>query len=139
MLDSSAMRGAVMLAIAGCAYQPGSFDTWGHDFSGRRSTVGCVDLAIARRDHVAGPVLAYDFGNRCDAPVTIDLRAIAVVAKTARGDAPMVPYDPGNEIRALPLDGRSAGFERFDEHCIGARLRANGFALHCHHAGRRQR
>jgi hypothetical protein len=116
MLAFGAMQGAALLAIvAGCAYQPGSFDTWGHDFAGRRSTVGCVDLSILRRgDHAANPVLAYDFGNRCDRPVTVDLQAVAVVAKATGGDAPMIPYDPDHEIRALPLDGRSAGSEAIE-------------------------
>jgi len=116
MLAFRAMRGVALLAlVAGCAYQPGSFDAWGHDFAGRRSTVGCLDLSILRRgDHTVNPVLAYEFGNRCDRPVTVDLQAVAVVAKATGGDAPMIPYDPHHEIRALPLDGHSTGSEAIE-------------------------
>jgi hypothetical protein len=46
--------------------------------------------------------------------VTIDLETVAVVAKTTRGDAVMLPYDPHYEIHALPLDGRSVGSETIE-------------------------
>jgi len=110
------MRSALLLAtLVGCAYRAGSFAAWGHDFPGRRTTVGCLDLSIERRaDAPTGPVLAYDLGNRCDRPVTIDLETTSVVARTARGDLAMVPYDPDHELRALPLDGRSVGAEAIE-------------------------
>lgn len=110
------MRGTWLLAIlVGCAYRAGSFASWGHDFDGRRTTVGCIDLSIDRRaDHFGAPVLAYDFGNRCDQPVVIDLETTLVVAKTTQGDVPMVPFDPDREIRSLPVDGRSVGAEAIE-------------------------
>jgi hypothetical protein len=110
------MRGVCLLAMsAGCAYRAGSFGAWGHDFPGRRTTIGCLDLAIERRaDNPTGPVLAYDFGNRCDGPLLIDLHTTSVVARTAHGDLVMLPYDPERKIRALPLDGRSVGSEAIE-------------------------
>jgi len=106
------VRAVLLAVVAGCAYRAGSFESWGHDFAGRQTTVGCLDLAIEPRlETASGPVLAYDFGNRCDRPVVLDLGSTSVIAKTGGGNLAMVPIDPRHEIRALPLDARSVGAE----------------------------
>jgi hypothetical protein len=110
------MRGAWLLAlVASCAYKAGAFSAWGHDFRGRRTTVGCLDVAIERRvDHPTGPVLAYDIGNRCDGAVTVDLARVAVMAMGADGKIQMQPFDPEHELRALSLDGRALAAEAIE-------------------------
>jgi hypothetical protein len=110
------MRSAWLLAtLAGCAYRASSFDAWGHEFRGVRTSVGCLDLAIEwRAEPVAESVLDYDFGNRCDRPVVVDLLTPTVVGKTAGDDVAMVPYDPLHELLPLPLDGRSLGTEAIE-------------------------
>src|SRR4051812_29341118 len=111
------MRVALVCALVGCAYQPGSFARAPHDFVGQRVTVGCLDIAVERRaDLVAGPVLGpvlgYQFGNRCDRPAVVDLGAVAVIGRDPQGaDAALRAYDPRHEIRPAALDGRSAGAE----------------------------
>ena len=73
-----------ILVLGGCAYQPGSFAHVARDFHGQRATVGCLDVAVERRTDVAvGPVLAYQFANRCDHAATIDLGAAVVVGRSA--------------------------------------------------------
>jgi len=111
------MRVALVCALVGCAYQPGSFAHAPHDFVGQRVTVGCLDIAVERRaDLVAGPaigpVLGYQFGNRCDRPAVVDLAAVAVIGRNPQGaGAALRAYDPRHEIRPAALDGRSAGAE----------------------------
>jgi hypothetical protein len=107
------MRVALVCALVGCAYQPGSFAHAPHDFVGQRVTVGCLDIAIERRaDLTLGPVLGYQFGNRCDQPALVDLGAVAVVARSPeRAGVALRPYDPQGEIRPVALDGRSVGAE----------------------------
>jgi hypothetical protein len=107
------MRVALVCALVGCAYQPGSFAHAQHDFVGQRITVGCVDVAVERRaDAAIGPVLGYQFGNRCDQPALIDLGAVAVIGRDLQGaDVVLRPYDPQREIRPAELDGRSVGTE----------------------------
>ncbi len=101
--------------LVACAYRAGSFSSWQAQFLGRNMTIGCVDVAIERRaDQAGGPVLAYVIGNRCDRAVVIDLKHASVIAKTASGDASTLPYDPGREIRTLPLDGRSVAGEAIE-------------------------
>lgn len=106
---------ALLLATAvagGCAYKPGAFHHVQHDFEGQRTTVGCLDLAIARRPGPAGTVLVYEFGNRCDGSATVDLANTRVVARTLTGEqVTLAPYDPNSEIRALQIDGRGVGAE----------------------------
>lgn len=100
-------------ALVGCAYQPGSFSYAPKTFTGQRVSVGCLDLAIERRaDLEIGPVLAYQFANRCDRPMTIDLGAVAVVGRNPQGtDVTLRPYDPKGEIQPVALDGRNIGSE----------------------------
>ena|SRR5688572_12986677 len=109
------MRAAVLsVALIGCAYRPGSFSHLRQDFPGQRTTVGCVDVAVERRPDLTtgGTVLAYEFGNRCDRPATIDFAAVAVKARTFKGvDLDLDAFDPDFQIRPLQLDGRSSGAE----------------------------
>jgi hypothetical protein len=107
------MRVALVCALVGCAYQPGSFAHAPHDFVGQRVSVGCLDIAVERRADLAiGPVLGYQFGNRCDQPAVVDLGAVAVIGRNPEGaDVALRPYDPGREIRPAALDGRSVGAE----------------------------
>lgn len=101
--------------LVGCAYQPGSFHYRGATAwdTGQRATVGCLDIAVARRaDRDASAVVDYRFGNRCTRPVAVDLARVAVVARYADGtEAALEPYDPKRELRPTPLDGRLAGGE----------------------------
>jgi hypothetical protein len=103
----------VACAAGGCAYQPGAFSHRQQAFPGSRATVGCLDIAVERRGDLAvGPVLGYQFANRCDRALTIDLGAVAVVGRDASGaDVRLAPYDPGAELHAAALDGRSSGGE----------------------------
>jgi len=100
-------------AVDACAYQPGSFASAHQAFSGARATVGCLDVAVERRgDLPIGPVLGYQFANRCDHAMPIDLAAVAVVGRDASGaELALRPYDPRAELHAVALDGRSAGGE----------------------------
>lgn len=124
------------LGVAGCAYHGGSFADGAHTFPGRRATVGCLDLSIDRRAGVergGATVLEYQFGNRCDRAITIDLARAAVVARTAEGATHVLaPYDPNGEMRALPLDGRRAGGEAiaYPIAQLGAELCVDAASLH---------
>lgn len=103
--------------LAGCvAYQPGSFNHGvGQDaaFAGQRATVGCLDVAVARRaDRESSAVLAYRFGNRCNGAALVDLARVVVVARFADGTQErLAPYDPRMEIGPVPLAGRLSGGE----------------------------
>ena len=107
------MRVALVCALVGCAYQPGSFAHAQHDFVGQRVTIGCLDVAVERRADVSiGPVLRYQFGNRCDHPALIDLGAARVIGRNPQGaDVALRPYDPRREIRPAEIDGRGVGAE----------------------------
>jgi hypothetical protein len=108
-----ALAGGMAGWLAGCAYQPGSFDYGRSTFPGERATVGCLDVAVERRvDLPVGPVLGYQFANRCDHALTIDLAALAVIGRNADGtEAVLRPHDPTHELHPVALDGRSAGGE----------------------------
>jgi hypothetical protein len=114
------MRAAVLsVALIGCAYRPGSFSHVRQDFPGQRTTVGCIDLAVERRPDLpgGGTVLAYEFGNRCDGPQTIDFTRTAVKARTYDGaELALRAYDPEWQIRPLRIDGRTAGREAIAYH-----------------------
>jgi hypothetical protein len=114
------MRAAVLsVALVGCAYRPGSFSHVRQDFPGQRTTVGCIDLAVERRPDLpgGGTVLAYEFGNRCDRPATIDFTRASVKARTYGGeDLELAAYDPQWQIRPLRIDGRAAGREAIAYH-----------------------
>ncbi len=102
--------------LAGCGYTPGSF-SHGYGpraaFDGERVTVGCLELAIARRpDFVGSAVLQYRFGNRCNRSVEVDLQRVAVVARLGDGrEVELSPFDPDSELRPVRLSGRYAGRE----------------------------
>ncbi|HEY5944336.1 MAG TPA: hypothetical protein VIV40_02545 [Kofleriaceae bacterium] len=109
------MRAAVLsVALTACAYSPGSFSHFRQDFPGQRTTVGCIDLAVERRPDLTGggTVLAYEFGNRCDHPATIDFATVKVLARTYNGkDLTLAAFDPDWQIRPLQIDGRTTGAE----------------------------
>jgi hypothetical protein len=103
----------LVLALVGCAYKPGSFSYSSRTFAGERVTIGCLDLSVDRRADMNGdPVLDYQFGNRCDSPVTIDLVNLRVVGRMATGeDRHLRPFDPHGEMRVAQLDALQAGGE----------------------------
>jgi hypothetical protein len=119
----------LVVLVGGCAYKPGSFTGDGRAFPGKRMTVGCLDLSVARRrdaENVA--VLEYDFANRCDHAATVDLKDATVtgVSRGARHFA-LEPYDPQHELASLQLDALTVGGEviayqtgeiRFPEICV---------------------
>lgn len=109
------MRVVIAVAtLAGCAYHPGSFHRPGSPgaFPGKQTTIGCVDLAVnIRPDYDGAAVLEYSFGNRCNQPTTIDLAAAAVWGTTESGEQRLYPFDPNQEIRPLPIEGRLFGHE----------------------------
>jgi hypothetical protein len=105
------LRLAVLVsALAGCAYRPGAMQP---EPRGQVVTVGCLDVAIARRlDHGANAVLYYRLGNRCNRPIQVDLAQVAVVGRFGDGaEVALAPYDPDLEIRPVRLDGRMTGRE----------------------------
>jgi hypothetical protein len=109
----------VVAAQAGCltGYRPGSFVMAGEPFVGDRVQTDCLDVAVkVSRESVApGPVVDYQFGNRCDRVATIDLKSVRVTGRTASGEElAMVAYDPYGTMVALPLDARTAGRERIE-------------------------
>jgi hypothetical protein len=107
------MRVASLLLLVGCAYKPGSFAHQARTFPGQRVSMGCLDLSVDRRADMNGdPVLDYQFGNRCDEPVTIDLVNLHVIGRTAAGgEMALRPFDPNAEIHVAPLDALQAGGE----------------------------
>lgn len=113
MLSCAPVRAIwIVVAAAGCSYRAGSFEAFGHAFTGQHLTVGCLDIAVARRpDGPLGSVLAYDVGNRCDGPVNVDLASVKVVGRTRNAEIELAAYDPRHELRALPLDGRAVADE----------------------------
>ncbi|HET9625705.1 MAG TPA: hypothetical protein VFP84_30275 [Kofleriaceae bacterium] len=104
---------ALAASVVGCAYRPGAFEYANHTFPGERATVGCLDVAVERRaDMPVGPVLGFQFANRCDRVAPIDLGSVRVVGRDRAGrETPLVAYDPDREIRLVWLDGRSANGE----------------------------
>jgi hypothetical protein len=82
-------------------------------FEGERASVGCLDVAIARRpDHDGSAVLQYRFGNRCSRPTEVDLQRVAVIGRFADGrEESLTAYDPNGELSPLLLGGRLAGRE----------------------------
>jgi hypothetical protein len=108
------MRIALLLcALVGCTYKPGSFASSGSAFRGQRVSAGCLDIAVERRGDLAiGPVLDYQFANRCDHLTTVDLGAVTVIGRSAEGaEVRLRPYDPRSEIHPVALDARKVGGE----------------------------
>jgi len=108
-----AVAAGIALALAACAYKPGSYQSPAREFVGQRTTVGCLDIAVDRRtDLGASAVVGYTFGNRCDHPTVIDLAWVSVIGRTMNGaEVALVPYDPKGELAVLRLDGRQVGAE----------------------------
>jgi len=100
-------------ALIGCAYKPGSFASGQNGFPGQRATVGCLDVAVERRtDFPIGPVLGYQFANRCDHPTTVDLGSLAVVGRDAAGaEVALRAYDPRAELHPVSIEARNIGAE----------------------------
>ena len=108
------MRALLLLVAAGCSYRADSFSYPGRPFPGQRVTVGCLDIAVDRRPDFKEntAVIDYQFGNRCDEPVVIDLLRVPVHGRTASGEERVLtPYDPNLEMMAMKLDARQAGGE----------------------------
>ncbi len=116
---SSVVLGSVVLgslAVAGCAYQADSF-TYAHEpFKGVYVNVNCLDIAIEHRKRPNwSDVISYEFGNRCDDPVVVDLAAAKVYGRTREGsEMQLFAFDPLREIRLMRLDGRAVGREAIE-------------------------
>lgn len=106
------------LGLAGClSYSPGSFRRGSEPFEGQHLTLDCLELGVAgQHDAVAiGPVVSYQFGNRCDHAVAVDLGAIRATGWTPSGqEVALIPYDPYREIKPLRLEAHSYGRERLE-------------------------
>ena len=75
-----------VIACSGCAYKADSFSYASKPFRGVYLSVSCLDLGIERR--MTGDsknILGYQFGNRCDAPVVVDLAAATVYGDDTDG------------------------------------------------------
>ena len=110
------LRGVLLLLLGstGCVtYRPGAFAHGMTVFVGERATIGCLDIAIQRRDdHDKSAVLAYKFGNRCEYPTTVNLASVRVIGRDAAGGEHVLrPFDPRYQLRPLPLDARLSGGE----------------------------
>jgi hypothetical protein len=108
--------GVVSVLFAGCAYQADSFSYERQQFRGMYVTVDCLDLAIDRRnDQGDQNVVAYQFGNRCNEPVVVDLASARVIGRTADGDdMQLIAFDPRGEIRPMRIDSRAVGKEAIE-------------------------
>ena len=104
---------ALVFITAGCGYRAGSFVGAHGPFVGFASTVGCLDIAVSREtDSAVGPVLAFDFGNRCAQPIVVDFEHARVEAVTADGQrVPLDPYDRDGDIVPERLDALLPGHE----------------------------
>jgi hypothetical protein len=109
---------AIVLFATGCGYHPGSFAGPRGPFVGMASTVDCLDIAVSRKpDSAVGPVLAFDFGNRCARSIVVDFQHARVEAVTAGGRrAPLAAYDPDGNIVEERLDARLPGHEAIAYH-----------------------
>ena len=113
-LARAALAAALTSALVACAaYRPGTFQRTAPAGTAVVEA-GCLDVAATVTDDAvaAWPVVDLQFGNRCDRPVPVDLRAIAASGHTRTGAVVnLVPYDPMAELRPLPLEARSRGRE----------------------------
>ncbi len=110
-------RALACLVAAGCYhYVPGSF-AGARPWPGGLVALSCLDLAVEvyRTDQVAGPVVAYRFGNHCTHDAIVDLTSVRVIAWDASGrELHLAPYDPRHEIRPLALPALTSGEERIE-------------------------
>ncbi len=116
-----------MLATGCMTYRPGAFAHGLTVFTGEKATMGCLDVAVERRDdHDKSAVLAYKFGNRCEQPQTVDLGSLRVIGRDAAGgEHALRPFDPRYQIRPMALDVGLSGGEAIayiaDDH-VGVEL-----------------
>ncbi len=109
------MEKAWLIAVGACVYQPGSFADVQGGFGGTRVRMGCLELAVgpATDPNVPGPIIAYDFGNRCEHAIDLDLASVHVIGRDTKGvDHELVANDPNHEIRVATLDARWMGREQ---------------------------
>lgn len=106
----------VLASLSACGYRAGSFEHAFADFEGRHRTVGCLDVAVAPYEDGAtdGPAATFSLGNRCDAPVKVDLQVPATVRLADGSATPAAAYDPDGEIEPVLLEGRSVGHEHIE-------------------------
>lgn len=106
------------LAVAACGgYRPGSFADPRGGFAGQRRTVGCLDVAVApgRAPAARGAAVEVTFANRCDAPVRVDLAAIAATGLTSDGrPARLALHDPRGAVRDAWLEARVVARETLE-------------------------
>lgn len=98
--------------VFACSYHAGSFRDPQRVWPGVGTTLGCVDVAVGNGadPEVAGPILAYGVGNRCDDRVVVDLTALRVIARGVDGgEAALVADDPRGELHPQPLAARWSG------------------------------
>jgi hypothetical protein len=118
MPSANALAPLLAVGLLGCVtYSPGSFAVRGEGFTGELATVGCLDLAVAgTRDAVApGPIVDFQFGNRCDHAVHVDLARVRATGRTRSGEeVALVAYDPYAEITRQKLEARGFGRERLE-------------------------
>lgn len=114
LLSSPSVRALALVFItAGCGYHAGSFAGPHGLFAGTPSTVDCLDIAVSREaDSDVGPVLAFDFGNRCAHAIVVDFQHAHVEAVTLDGQRiPLDAYDPDGGIVSERLDAQLPGHE----------------------------
>ena len=104
-----------LLAVGACSYRAGSFANYHGRFPGTAMTVGCLDVAIDQHRRERGVTLLFNFGNRCDHSVVVDLVSVRVSARDSRSEnIALVPYDPRTEIMRAPIDARMWGRETIE-------------------------
>jgi hypothetical protein len=71
-------------------------------------------MAVESREdaEAEGPVVRYVFGNRCDAPVVVDLAAIKATVRYRDGhETQMRVFDPQGVIKPGVLEAHARGWE----------------------------
>ena len=86
------------------------------EYHARGVALECVDIVVTSSiDNwlPEGPVVAYQFGNRCEHRARVDLGAVRVIATAADGTSTQLsPIDPKSELRAAWLPAYADGSER---------------------------
>jgi hypothetical protein len=116
-----AFVGLIFLQVS-CAYRSGSFLGPTGQFPGEHVTVGCLDVGVGATSDAAaeGPVIAYEFGNRCDRAARVDLAAVVVRGRTSGGqEMELAPYDPEGELRPARIEARRTGREVIEYRAAG--------------------
>lgn len=115
------MRKAVLIVVvmlAGCSYRPGTLTAVGpHGTRAELQRLGCLEVAVVPViDSAAnGPVAGFHFANRCNQPVSVDLRAVQATGVFADGRRRTLRvYDPKRQIRRGTLDARAVGSENLE-------------------------